>query len=33
MSLIAYYLAFMVVGDLAAYFIGLFVEYEWRTLA
>ena len=29
MSLIAYYLAFMIVGDLAAYFIGLSVEYEW----
>ena len=31
MSLIIYYLAFMVIGDLAAYFIGLSVEYEWGT--
>ncbi len=29
MTLIVYYVAFMVVGDLAAYFLGLSVEYEW----
>ena len=29
MTLIIYYLGFMVVGDLAAYLIGLSVEYEW----
>lgn len=29
MSLIFYYLAFMVVGDFAAYLLGLFTEYEW----
>ncbi len=29
MVLIAYYVVFMIAGDLAAYFIGLFVEYEW----
>src|SRR5215469_15294064 len=28
-SLILYYLAFMIGGDLAAYFLGLLVEYEW----
>jgi cation transporter-like permease len=28
-SLIFYYLAFMVVGDFAAYLLGLFTEYEW----
>jgi hypothetical protein len=31
MSLIIYYIALMVIGDLAAYFIGLSVEYEWGT--
>jgi hypothetical protein len=31
MILIAYYLVFMVAGDFAAYFIGLFVEYEWGS--
>jgi membrane protein implicated in regulation of membrane protease activity len=31
MSLIVYYLVFMAVGDLAAYFIGLSVEYEWGS--
>jgi uncharacterized membrane protein len=30
-SLIVYYVAFMVVGDLAAYFLGLFTEYEWGS--
>jgi hypothetical protein len=29
MLLLVYYIAFMAVGDLAAYFIGLSVEYEW----
>lgn len=29
MRLIAYYVVFMILGDLAAYFIGLFTEYEW----
>jgi hypothetical protein len=29
MSLIAYYVAFMVVGDFVAYFLGLLTEYEW----
>ena len=31
MVLIVYYLVFMVAGDLAAYFIGLFVEYQWGS--
>jgi membrane protein implicated in regulation of membrane protease activity len=29
MLLIVYYVIFMIAGDLAAYFIGLSVEYEW----
>ena len=29
MTLILYYLAFMIGGDLVAYFLGLLVEYEW----
>ena len=29
MSLIVYYVVFMIAGDFAAYFLGLFVEYEW----
>jgi hypothetical protein len=29
MVLIAWYVLFMLIGDLTAYFIGLFVEYEW----
>jgi hypothetical protein len=29
--LIAYYVVFMIAGDLAAYFIGLFVEYQWGS--
>ena len=33
MMLIVYYVAFMVVGDLAAYLIGLFVENEWGSNA
>jgi hypothetical protein len=32
-SLIAYYVIFMIAGDFAAYFIGLFVEYEWGSQA
>jgi membrane protein implicated in regulation of membrane protease activity len=26
-----YYVAFMVVGDFAAYLLGLFTEYEWGS--
>ena len=33
MLLLVYYVAFMVVGDLSAYLIGLFVEYEWGSQA
>lgn len=33
MILIVYYLVFMVAGDFAAYFIGLFVEYAWGSQA
>jgi hypothetical protein len=33
MLLIVYYLIFMIAGDLAAYFIGLTVEYEWGSRA
>ena len=29
MSLILFYITFMVGGALAAYFLGLLVEYEW----
>ena len=29
MTLILYYVAFMIGGDLAAYLLGLRVEYEW----
>ena len=31
MLLIVYYVIFMIAGDLAAYFIGLSVEYEWGS--
>ncbi len=31
MVLIAWYVLFMLIGDLAAYFIGLAVEYEWGS--
>ena len=31
MSLIIYYVAFMIVGDFAAYLLGLFTEYEWGS--
>ena len=33
MLLIVYYVIFMIAGDLAAYFIGLTVEYEWGSYA
>lgn len=33
MSLIVYFIGFMLAGDVVAYFIGLFVEYEWGTYA
>ena len=33
MSLIVYYLAFMIAGDFAAYLLGRFVEYEWGAYA
>lgn len=29
MVLIVWYLLFMIAGDVLAYLIGLFVEYEW----
>jgi hypothetical protein len=32
-SLIVYFIGFMLAGDAVAYFIGLFVEYEWGTYA
>jgi len=32
-TLILYYLAFMIGGDFAAYFLGLLVEYEWGKQA
>ena len=31
MGLIVYYVAFMVVGDVVAYLLGLFTEYEWGS--
>ena len=31
MTLIVYYVVFMVIGDFAAYFLGLFTEYEWGS--
>ena len=33
MALIVWYLGIVAVGDVLAYFIGLFVEYEWGGLA
>jgi len=33
MMLIVWYLLFMIIGDALAYFIGLFVEYEWGSHA
>ena len=29
--MILYYVVFMIGGDIAAYFLGLLVEYEWGT--
>ena len=31
MELIGYYVVFMIIGDFAAYFVGLFVEREWGS--
>jgi cation transporter-like permease len=33
LQLLFYYVAFMIAGDLAAYFLGLFVEREWGSHA
>jgi hypothetical protein len=33
MQLVYYYVASMIAGDFAAYFIGLFVEHEWGSHA
>jgi hypothetical protein len=33
MTLIFWYLGFMILGDFLAYFIGRFVEYEWGSYA
>jgi hypothetical protein len=33
MQLVYYYVACMIAGDFAAYFIGLFVEHEWGSNA
>jgi membrane protein implicated in regulation of membrane protease activity len=30
-TLIVYYVVFMIVGDFAAYLLGLFTEYEWGS--
>jgi cation transporter-like permease len=30
-TLIVYYVIFMIIGDLAAYFIGRAVEWEWGS--
>jgi hypothetical protein len=32
-SLIVYYLTFVIAGDFAAYLAGLFIEYEFGTYA
>jgi hypothetical protein len=32
-TLIVYYVIFMIAGDFAAYFLGLLVEYEWGSYA
>jgi hypothetical protein len=32
-SLIVYYLTFVIAGDFAAYLLGLFIEYEFGTYA
>jgi hypothetical protein len=31
MILIVYYVAFMIAGDILAYFLGLFAEREWGS--
>jgi cation transporter-like permease len=31
MVLIVYYVVFMIIGDFAAYLIGLFSEHEWGS--
>jgi hypothetical protein len=33
MTLIFWFLGFMILGDFVAYFIGRFVEYEWGAYA
>ena len=33
MSLIIWYLGFMIAGDICAYFLGLLVEYQWGSQA
>jgi hypothetical protein len=33
MSLIIWYLGFMILGDVCAYFLGLLVEYQWGSQA
>ena len=33
MTLVFWFLGFMILGDGLAYFIGLFVEYEWGSYA
>jgi hypothetical protein len=33
MTLIFWYVGFMILGDGLAYFIGRFVEYEWGSYA
>jgi hypothetical protein len=33
MTLIFWFLGFMILGDVLAYFIGRFVEYEWGAYA
>jgi hypothetical protein len=32
MTLVFWFLGFMILGDVLAYFIGLFVEYEWGVI-
>jgi hypothetical protein len=32
-TLLIYYVVFMVAGDVLAYFLGRFVEYEWGSYA
>ncbi len=33
MTLLIYYVVFMIAGDFVAYFLGRFVEYEWGSYA